>query len=179
MAESPSEAFKPYVPATEKVKEFSAKAIILGLILGFFFAIGNAYLALKIGTTISASIPAAIISMAILKVFFKKVTVLENNIVQTIATVGEGLAAGVVFTIPALIFLDATPSITHIFVLSVLGGILGILFMIPMRRYIIVKEHGVLPFPEGKACAEIIIASQKGKNRSDHSPLGCAHWYGF
>lgn len=163
MSES-EEAFVPYTPDSESPKEFSAKAIILGLILGFFFAVGNAYLALKIGTTISASIPAAIISMAILRLFFKNVTVLENNIVQTISTVGEGLAAGVVFTIPALIFLDAAPSISHIFLLSALGGILGILFMIPMRRYIIVKEHGVLPFPEGKACAEILIASQQGKS---------------
>lgn len=164
MSDHQKEAFQPYISDKENVKEFSFKAIVLGLILGFFFAVGNAYLALKIGTTISASIPAAIISMAILRFFFKQVSILENNIVQTIATVGEGLAAGVVFTIPALFFLDAAPSIFHIFVLSALGGILGILFMIPMRRYIIVQEHGILPFPEGKACAEILIASQKGKS---------------
>lgn len=156
-------SFKSYIPHDKKVAEFTLKSLLLGIILGLLFAIANAYLALKIGTTISASIPAAIISMSILRIFFRKVTVLENNIVQTIATVGEGLAAGVVFTIPALFFLDAPPSIGRIFLLATLGGLLGILFMIPMRRYIIVEEHGELPFPEGTACSEILIAGERGK----------------
>ena len=140
--------FKPFVAASEKQKEFSARAIILGILLSLVFAIGNAYLGLKVGMTISASIPAAVLSMAILRTFFKRVGILENNIVQTVASVGEGLAGGVIFTIPALFLLGATPSIPHIFTLALLGGILGILFMIPMRRYIIVQEHGILPFPE-------------------------------
>ncbi|MDN3509331.1 MAG: oligopeptide transporter, OPT family [Candidatus Neptunochlamydia sp.] len=148
--------FKPFVAASEKQKEFSARAIILGILLSLVFAIGNAYLGLKVGMTISASIPAAVLSMAILRTFFQRVGILENNIVQTVASVGEGLAGGVIFTIPALFLLGTTPSIPHIFTLALLGGILGILFMIPMRRYIIVQEHGVLPFPEGKACAEIL-----------------------
>ena len=105
------ETFEPYIPATSQMKEFTPRAVLLGLLFGFFFAVANGYLALKIGGTISASIPAAIMSMAILKIFFKQSTVLENNIVQTIATVGEGLAAGVIFTIPALILLGDTPSI--------------------------------------------------------------------
>jgi putative OPT family oligopeptide transporter len=155
------EAFQPYIPAEKKIKEFSFRATLLGLFFGFIFAIGNAYLGLKTGTTVSASIPAAILSMAVLKILFKNSTILENNIVQTIATVGEGLAAGIVFTVPALIFLGDTPSIFRIFLLSALGGILGILFMIPMRRFIIVKEHGILPFPEGTACAEILKAGEK------------------
>ncbi len=155
--------FEPYIPAEKKIREFTFRAVFIGVILGFLFAIANAYLALKIGTTISASIPAAIFSMALFRVFFKNGTILENNLVQTIATVGEGMAAGVVFTIPALIFLGDTPSIGRIFLLSVLGGVLGILFMIPMRRYIIVKEHHVLPFPEGTACAEILKAGEKSK----------------
>jgi putative OPT family oligopeptide transporter len=142
------------------MKEFTPRAAIVGLIFGFFFAVANGYLALKIGTTVSASIPAAIMSMAILKLLFKKATILENNIVQTIATVGEGLAAGVIFTIPALILLGDTPSIGRIFLLSTLGGVLGILFMIPMRRFLIVEEHKTLPYPEGTACAEILKAGE-------------------
>jgi len=154
-------AFKPFVKASEKQTEFSVRALILGILLSLLFAVGNAYLGLKIGMTISASIPAAVLSMAILRTFFRKVGILENNIVQTVASVGEGLAGGVIFTIPALFLLDAAPSIPHIFVLALLGGILGVLFMIPMRRYIIVQEHGVLPFPEGTACAEILKAGEK------------------
>lgn len=160
MATDP-EPFKAYIPSQKRMKEFSIRSIILGILLGIVFGIGNAYLGLKIGTTISASIPAAVMSMAILRSFFKNVTILENNIVQTIAAVGEGLAGGVIFTIPALFFLDAYPSNTKIFLLAFLGGILGILFMIPMRRFIIVKEHGILPFPEGTACAQILIAGEK------------------
>lgn len=155
------ETFHSHIPSTSTVREFTPRATILGLIFGFFFAVANGYLALKIGTTISASIPAAIMSMAILKFFFKNSTVLENNLVQTIATVGEGLAAGVIFTIPALILLGSSPSIWEIFLLSALGGVLGILFMIPMRRFIIVEEHKKLPFPEGTACAELIKSGEK------------------
>lgn len=158
---SQHETFEPYIPASSHVKEFTLRATLLGMLFGFFFAVANGYLALKIGSTVSASIPAAIMSMAILKIFFKHSTVLENNIVQTIATVGEGLAAGVIFTIPALILLGDTPSVWRIFLLSSLGGILGILFMIPMRRFIIVEEHKTLPFPEGTACAEILKAGEK------------------
>lgn len=153
--------FKPYVAASERQREFSWRAMILGMILSVFFAIGNAYLGLKIGMTISASIPAAVMSMAILRMCFKNVTILENNIVQTVAAVGEGLAAGVIFTIPALFILGDSPPVFNIFLLSILGGVLGVLFMIPMRRYIIVQEHGVLPFPEGTACAEILKAGEK------------------
>ncbi len=154
--------FTPYVSSRKKMVEFSAKAVILGIILSFIFCIGNAYLGLKVGMTISASIPAAVLSMAILRTFFKSVTILENNLVQTMAAVGEGLAAGIIFTIPALFLLGASATNTEIFVLSILGGILGILFMIPMRRYIIVEEHQNLPFPEGTACAEILKAGEKG-----------------
>jgi len=160
--------FSSHVPASSNMREFTLRATILGMLFGLFFAIANAYLALKVGQSISASIPAAVMSMAVLKVFFKKGTILENNIVQTIATVGEGLAAGVVFTIPALILLGDMPSIGRIFLLSSLGGILGILFMIPMRRYLIVQEHKKLLFPEGTACAEILKA---GENNSSESAL--------
>lgn len=159
-------SFKPHIKASAQLKEFTFRATFVGIIFGFFFAVANAYLALKIGTTISASIPAAILSMTLLKVLCRKPTILENNIVQTIATIGEGLAAGVVFTIPALMILGETPSVGKIFLLSSLGGILGILFMIPMRRFIIVEEHKQFPFPEGTACAEILKAGEKGSHTS-------------
>lgn len=157
--------FKPVIASEKKVAEFTFRAVVLGVLLGLVFGIGNAYLGLKVGTTVSASIPAAVMSMAILKALFKKVTILENNLVQTIASVGEGLAAGVIFTVPALFLLGEYPSVFRIFLLSVLGGILGVLFMIPMRRYIIVQEHGKFPFPEGTACAQILKSgAQSGKN---------------
>lgn len=145
------------------MRELTPRSVILGMIFGFFFAVANAYLALKIGTTISASIPAAIMSMALLRFFCRNATILENNIVQTIATVGEALAAGVIFTIPALILLGDRPSIGRIFLLSALGGVLGILLMIPMRRFVIVEEHKKLPFPEGTACAEILKAGETSR----------------
>lgn len=164
--------FEPYVPASHKIPEFTVRATLLGVFFGFFFAVANAYLALKIGTTVSASIPAAILSMAILRLLFRNATILENNLVQTIATVGEGLAAGVIFTIPALILMGETPSMGRIFILSALGGILGILFMIPMRRYIIVQEHKKLPFPEGTACAEILKAGETSRKAATMASWG-------
>ncbi len=150
--------FQPFIAAGKKLPEFTLRATILGILLGIFFNVGNTYLGLRVGMTVSASIPAAVLSMAILHIFFKDVSILENNIVQTIASVGEGLAAGIIFTIPAIFLLGGAISNMKIFILAFLGGILGILFMIPMRRYIIVKEHGILPFPEGTACAEILKA---------------------
>ncbi len=158
--------FKPYVAADSKMTEFTLRAVILGVLLGLVFGVGNAYLGLKVGTTVSASIPAAVLSMAILRTFFNKPSILENNLVQTIASVGEGIAGGVIFTVPALFILGEQISMMRIFLLSALGGILGVLFMIPMRRYIIVKEHGVLPFPEGTACAEILKSSDQTRDES-------------
>ena len=164
--------FKPYISAQTRPPEFTLRAIFLGMILGLIFGVGNTYLALKVGITVSASIPAAVLSMAILRLFFKRVSILENNLVQTIASVGEGLAGGVVFTMPALFILGEHPSPFRIFLLSALGGILGILFMIPMRRYIIVKEHGVLPFPEGTACAEILKSGESSRPKALLAGLG-------
>lgn len=155
-------SFKPFIDPKSNIKEFSFRAIFFGVIFGFIFCVGNAYLGLKTGTTISPSIPAAIMSIGVFR-FFKNSTILENNIVQTIATVGEAMAAGVIFTFPALFFLGEPPSPLRVFALSALGGILGILFMIPMRRYVIVDEHEVIPFPEGTACAEILKVGEKTK----------------
>ncbi len=182
--------FQPYVPAGSNIAEVTMKALVLGAILSVVFGIANAYLALKYGMTVSASIPAAVMSMAILRALFKNVTVLENNIVQTIGSAGESLAAGITFTIPAFFIWAAepkfaamrelqeifgpsqVPSAWLIFLLSMLGGTLGILFMIPLRRYLVQKEHGVLAFPEGTACAEIIVAGEEGGSKAKNVFLG-------
>ncbi len=165
--------FKPVISAKdEKTREFTLRAVVLGIFLGLIFGIGNGYLALKVGTTVSASIPAAVLSMTILRSFFKNVSILENNLVQTIASVGEGLAGGVVFTVPALFLLGDHPSPMRIFILAALGGVLGVLFMIPMRRYIIVQEHGKLPFPEGTACAEILKTGENARPKALLAGLG-------
>lgn len=165
-------SFRPHVAANTQMREFTFRAIILGCILSLIFGVGNAYLGLKVGTTVSASIPAAVLSMAILRTFFKRVTILENNLVQTIASVGEGLAAGVIFTAPALFILGEPPSISRIFLLSITGAVLGVLLMIPMRRFIIVEEHGKLPFPEGVACAEILKSGERGSGKAFLAILG-------
>lgn len=164
---------KPFISASnQKTAELTIRAVILGMVLGLLFGIGNAYLGLKVGTTVSASIPAAVLSMAILRTFFRNASILENNIVQTIASVGEGLAGGVIFTVPALFLLGEYPSPSRLFLLSALGGILGVLFMIPMRRYLIVQEHGKLPFPEGTACAEILKSGESASSKAKMAFLG-------
>ncbi len=142
------------------VREFTFKAVSLGILLGVIFGIGNTYLGLKVGLTVSASIPAAVISMALLRAFSRSVTILENNIVQTIASAGESLAAGIIFTIPALFLLGAPPSLGRIFLIALLGGLLGVLLMVPLRHTLMVEEHENLPFPEGTACAEILRARE-------------------
>jgi len=156
--------FQPFVSAERVIPEFSLKAIVLGAVFGIIFGAATVYLALKAGLTVSASIPIAVLAIAVFKRFGKS-TILENNIVQTIGSAGESIAAGVVFTIPALIFLSGGESYFNYFnilTLATVGGILGVLFMIPLRRSLIVKEHGVLPYPEGTACAEVLVAGEKG-----------------
>jgi len=163
MADS-SKEFKPFIPASQIIPEFSTKAIVLGALFGIIFGAATVYLALRAGLTVSASIPIAVLAIAVFK-RFGKATILENNIVQTIGSAGESVAAGVVFTIPALIFLtggDAFFNYFNIFTLALVGGILGVLFMVPLRRSLIVKEHGTLPYPEGTACAEVLVAGEKG-----------------
>jgi len=156
--------FKPYIPDEQIVPEFSPKAIILGAIFGIIFGAATVYLALKAGLTVSASIPIAVLAIAVFKRIGRS-TILENNIVQTIGSAGESVAAGVAFTIPALIFLTAGDQFFtyfNIFTLALVGGILGVLFMVPLRRSLIVKEHETLPYPEGTACAEVLVAGEKG-----------------
>jgi len=157
-------SFKPFVAASEVLAEFSLKAVVLGAVFGIIFGAATVYLALRAGLTVSASIPIAVLAIAVFKRWGKS-TILENNIVQTIGSAGESIAAGVVFTIPALIFLAGGEQYFNYFnilTLSLVGGILGVLFMIPLRRALIVKEHGVLPYPEGTACAEVLVAGERG-----------------
>lgn len=162
-----SEEFKPYISADKKPAELTATSIIMGVILAVVFGAANAYLGLRVGLTISASIPAAVISMAVIRVIMKKNSILESNMVQTIGSAGESLAAGAIFTFPAL-FLWAkegvmdVPSLLQITIMAVFGGLLGVLFMVPLRKALIVKEHGVLPYPEGTACAEVLLAGEEG-----------------
>jgi putative OPT family oligopeptide transporter len=154
--------YEPYISPGRLVPEFTIRAIILGNILGIVFAAANAYLGLRVGMTITASIPAAVISMGILRGVLKKGTILENNLVQTAASTGESLAAGIIFTVPALILMNMIPSMTTIFLIALLGGLLGVLMMIPLRYVLMVKGHGSLPFPEGTGCAEVLVAGEEG-----------------
>lgn len=159
---SSTPSFRSYIPAEQIIPEFTPQAIILGAVLSVAFGMVNAYLGLKVGLTVSASIPSAVISMTVLKGILRRGTILENNVVHTIASTGESLAAGVIFTVPALIFLGLNPSGFLIFLLGATGGILGILLMIPLRHSLTIKEHDVLPFPEGTACAKVLIAGDTG-----------------
>jgi putative OPT family oligopeptide transporter len=157
--------WKPYVPASQSPAEFTAKAIGLGILFGLLFGASTVYLGLRAGLTVSASIPIAVLAISVLKKFGGS-TILENNIVQTIGSAGESVAGGVVFTLPALIFLvpfgPAYFNYLQITMLTLAGGILGVLMMVPLRRALIVKEHGVLPYPEGTACAEVLVAGERG-----------------
>jgi len=148
------------------VGEITVRSLILGVVLTVLFGAANAYLGLKAGMTVSASIPAAVMSMAILRGVLRRGTILENNIVQTIASAGESLAAGVIFTIPALMLLGLSPSIFYIFLLSLTGGFLGVLLMVPLRKHLIEEEHENLPYPEGTACAEVLEAGEEGGERA-------------
>lgn len=162
------DALKPYVEDKARVPEFTVQAVVLGFILSIVFNAANAYLGLKIGLTVAAGIPSAIISMGVFRVLLPKLigrsgSILENNVVHTIASTGEALAAAVIFTVPALFFLGRS-EITNgeVFLLGATGGLLGILMMVPLRRSLVITEHKSLPFPEGRACAQVLIAGDKG-----------------
>ncbi|MDE7320746.1 MAG: oligopeptide transporter, OPT family [Lachnospiraceae bacterium] len=159
--------FKPYVPAEKITPEFTVTSIIMGIILAIVFGAANAYLGLRVGMTVSASIPAAVISMGVIRVIMKKNSILESNMVQTTGSAGESLAAGAIFTMPALFLwaeegLCDMPSLVEITLIALCGGILGVLFMIPLRNALIVKEHATLLYPEGTACAEVLLAGEEG-----------------
>ena len=152
---------QPYVPPSQAPSELTARSLLLGVVLGLVFGASSVYLALKIGLTVSASIPIAVLAITIFRAF-GKATILENNITQTVGSAGESIAAGVVFTIPAILLMGYDLDVGRVTVLAVVGGLLGILMMIPLRRALIVKEHGNLTYPEGTACAEVLIAGDKG-----------------
>lgn len=158
----PGEEYQPYIAAEKVMPEFTLTSIILGIIMTVIFGAANAYLGLKVGMTVTASVPAAVVSMGVIRGILKKNSILENNMVQTISSAGESVAAGVIFTIPALIIWGMDPSIFKMFLMALLGGMVGVLFMIPLRKHLIVGEHGKLPYPEGTACAEVLVAGEKG-----------------
>jgi len=159
--------FKPYIPAEKVTPELTVTSIIMGILLSVIFGAANAYLGLKVGMTVSASIPAAVIAMGVIRVIMRKNSILESNVVQTIGSAGESLAAGAIFTLPALFLwaredVMAKPDIISITLIALLGGLLGVFFMVPLRNALIVKEHGILPYPEGTACAEVLLAGEEG-----------------
>ncbi len=160
-------AFQPYIPASRVTPELTVTSIIMGVLLAVIFGAANAYLGLRVGMTVSASIPAAVIAMGVIRVIMRKNSILESNMVQTIGSAGESLAAGAIFTLPAL-YLWASegtmekPGLIEITLIALLGGLLGVFFMIPLRNALIVREHGTLPYPEGQACAEVMLAGEEG-----------------
>ena len=159
--------FKPYVPAETITPEITITSIVMGIILAVVFGAANAYLGLRVGMTVSASIPAAVIAMGVIRVIMRKNSILESNIVQTTGSAGESLAAGAIFTLPALFLWAAEgkmdkPGILSITLIALIGGLLGVFFMVPLRNALIVKEHGILPYPEGTACAEVLLAGEEG-----------------
>jgi len=178
--------FQPFVPADKVVPELTGFSVVLGILLAVVFGGANAYLGLRVGMTVSASIPAAVISMGVIRKVLKRDSILENNIVQTIGSAGESLAAGAIFTMPALFMWAADglcdmPSLIDIGLIALVGGVLGVLMMIPLRSALIVKEHGVLGYPEGQACAEVLMAGEEGGDKSStvFAGLGIAAAYKF
>ncbi|MEK7730088.1 MAG: OPT/YSL family transporter, partial [candidate division KSB1 bacterium] len=187
-AKAITEKFKPFIPDDKIIPEFTVKSIVMGAFFGIIFGAATVYLALKAGLTVSASIPIAVLAISLGRKFLKT-TILENNIIQTAGSAGESIAAGVVFTLPAFLFMSLNESGVSvgsnffnywtIFTLAALGGVLGTLMMIPLRRSLIVKEHGVLPYPEGTACASVLIAGEKGGDfaKTAYQGLGFAIVY--
>src|SRR5437870_755554 len=161
MIEQPDVAFQPYIPPEMAPREFTLRALMLGSFFGIVFGAVTVYVGLRAGMTVSASVPIAVLSISLLRAFGKS-TILENNIVQTAGSAGESVAGGVIFTLPALIFLGFPLEYWGVFFLALVGGWLGVLFMIPLRRQLIVKEHGNLLYPEGTACADVLVAGDRG-----------------
>ncbi len=167
----PLPEFQPFVPADQHPPEFTFRAILLGCFFGIIFGAVTVYVGLRAGLTVAASIPIAVLSISILRAF-GRASILENNIVQTTGNAGQSIASGVIFTLPALVFLGFDLEYSRIFMLALIGGWLGVLFMIPLRRQLIVQEHGVLPYPEGTACADVLIAGEKGGSLASRVFLG-------
>src|SRR6187399_2870877 len=166
-------AHRPYIPAQTRLPEFTLRAVLTGTILGIIFGASSLYLVLKVGLTVSASIPVAVISITLFRMFSKvglrDATILENNIVQTAGSAGESIAFGVGVTMPAILILGFDLEITRVMLVAVLGGLIGILMMIPLRRALIVAQHGLLKYPEGTACAEVLKAGASEESRAKSS----------
>src|SRR5262249_8766886 len=162
--------FRPYIPAAVRLRELTALPLIMGTLLGIIFGASSLYLVLKTGLTVSASIPVAVISItlfrALSKIGLSDATILENNIVQTAGSAGESIAFGVGVTMPAIMILGFDLEITRVMLVAILGGLLGILMMIPLRRALIVAQHGYLKYPEGTACAEVLKAGASDESRA-------------
>ncbi len=178
--------FKPYIPAEKVTAEMTVTSVVMGIILAVVFGAANAYLGLRVGMTVSASIPAAVISMGVIRVIMKKNSILESNLVQTIGSAGESLAAGAIFTMPALFLwaeegLCEKPNLVEITLIALCGGILGVLFMVPLRNALIVKEHATLLYPEGTACADVLLAGEEGGSNAStvFSGMGLAAVFKF
>jgi putative OPT family oligopeptide transporter len=165
------QAFQPFVPPTETRPELTTRALVLGCIFGLLFGAVTVYVGLRAGLTVGASIPIAVLSISLLRAF-GRASILENNIVQTTGNSGQSIASGVIFTLPALIFLGFDLEYSRIFILALLGGLLGVLFMIPLRRQLIVEEHGRLTYPEGTACADVLLAGERGGSFAGRVFLG-------
>lgn len=181
-----NQSFKPFIPANENPPEMTVTSVVIGVLMAILFGAANAYLGLRVGMTISASIPAAVISMGVIRIIMRKDSILENNMVQTIGSAGESVAAGAIFTLPAIFLwakegITTAPSLVTIAVIAAIGGSLGIFFMIPLRAALIVKEHGKLPYPEGTACADVLEAGETGgaKAVTVFSGMGIAAVYKF
>lgn len=174
MAQPPSPKFEPFIPASAVIPEFTLRAVLTGAVLGIIFGASSLYLVLKVGLTVSASIPVAVISLtlwrALSKVGLRDATILEHNIAQTAGSAGESIAFGVGATMPAIMILGFDLEVARVMLVALLGGLLGILMMIPLRRALIVKEHGVLKYPEGTACAAVLKASVDEVSRQAASP---------
>src|SRR5687767_15401079 len=165
--------FRPYIPSETVIPELTPRALIVGTLLGIVFGASSLYLVLKVGLTVSASIPVAVISIALFRLVaqagFRNATILENNIVQTAGSAGESIAFGVGVTMPAIMILGFDLEITRVMLVAVLGGLLGILMMIPLRRALIVAQHGFLKYPEGTACAEVLKAGASEESKAHAS----------
>lgn len=171
MATITKPSFQPFVPANESRPEFTVRALLLGALFGVLFGAVTVYVGLRAGLTVAASIPISVLSISILRAF-GRASILENNIVQTTGNAGQSIASGVIFTLPALIFLGFDLESTRIFALALFGGWLGVLFMIPLRRQLIVEEHGTLTYPEGTACADVLMAGERGGSFASRVFLG-------
>ena len=181
------EVYEPYIPATESPPEFTVKAIVFGVLFGVLFGAANAYLGLVAGLTISTSIPVAVMTVAAFRLIGGKrveggvSTLLEANTAQTVGSASSSVASGVIFTLPALFLWEMAPNLLQMTLLAMCGGLIGVLFMIPLRRFLIDREHGKLPYPEGTACAEVLVASEVGggQARNVFTGLGAGALFKF